>query len=706
MKRNAFSLFCLSILLASLFCGCVTETPQTSVTPPSASIGPTPSVPSEPSEPSNLPTDFILSVSPQGDDAADGVSAPVQSIWRALELAGEAIASKDVTIQLSGDTFSISQPIVITNTHTDRENGYVLTIRGQENTVISGGLEIDGWQRHSGQIWKVALPQIDRVNGFYADGLPMPIASQEVTGRFVNSQGENGIVQENKSSYCDFSQYNPQIKIASCAVTLQLPEAPDPQALQKDLEHLVLLFDQTFCRTGMQFSQMSINGSAVTLLCSDATLQTLNGAQMADYDLSANRYHLANSYLFLDEEGEYYFDETSHTLYFYTENNPASMDCVVPVSDGLLQIQGTDKQLACNILLENLTFAYGTSGLLQGPYKQVISDYYVSGTADGFTRYLMPGQIEVDHASNLTIRGCKLQNCDTSGITLRTHVYQTAIEGCNLENINGSGLVVGTINLKNGYGLVDRKPHPENWQNITSVNKSSVIPAGITIANNRITNCGIQSIGSGGIVVFYGHQVNILHNTVENIGGAGIYAGWGYANYSVKKDATKNTGDILIAQNSVIRPCMRITNSGGICSMGAFFGEGLLIRENFVDMTGSIRSGMPAIYLDDGSEWVYATANVCVGTTRWLCARAMPVSLADGVCVTGELQSTTIMNCSIEGNYAATEVTQKEYAPGIPWPLATEVEGANVIIGDNTANDQWQSDDKIMAIVSAAGAQP
>lgn len=697
--KKVFAFLSFTLIAALLLTACAgTSVVETSGT---ASTTPIPSATATPQDGA-----CVIRVSPDGDDEGDGITVPVKTVSRALELAQEKIADGDVTIDIADGTYHITEPLNITQNETSREEGYVLTLRGSGNTVICGGITVSGWERQDGNMWKAALSDTEHVSGFYVSGEPMPLAQAEITGSFVDENGEGGIVLNTRHAYTDFSTYNTAAQIVKCAFTMENSNAWSMNELSGELEHIRMYFDQTFSRTCMEFSEVIEGDGTVTFLSSELTLQTLNGAKMADYDLSANRYYLANSYLFLDEEGEYFFDTDTATLYYFSATDPNGKECVIPVSEGLLNIQGTDAKLASNICLENLSFAYGTASILaEFPYKEVIYDHYVTGLADGYQRYLFPAQITVDRASNVTIRDCQFVNCDTSGIALREHVYNTVITDCNIRNTNGSGIVVGTINMKNGYGLVDRNPHPEDLTHVYAVKKNSVIPAKITIANNLVENCGITSIGSSGIMVFYGHQLEICGNTVEKTGGSGIFVGWGYANYTVKKEATQNSGSILVANNRVVSPCMRIPNSGGINTMGAFFGDGLTITGNFVDMTGAISHRTPAIYLDDGSEYVTVTGNLCVGTDRWLCARAIPVTELDGACIPGDPTGTTLMNCTVSGNYSDRENQQKEYAPGILWPFATEVETANMVIENNTVAADWENNTAAMEIYSNSGTR-
>lgn len=662
--------------------------------------------PADPTDPGDGA--WIIRVAPYGDDAADGVSKPVATVSRALALAGEKISAADVTIEIADGIYRVTEPISITHAQTDRESGHVLTLLGGKNSVISGGKAVTGWEKQEGNIWKADLSGFGTVGGFYVDGENMTLARLQIRGKFADTDGQGGIILENKERYTNFASYNTLARIVKCAFTTREDYDLDFEALREELPHVRMYFDQTFTRTCFEFDTVTESGGSYTFTASEATLNTLNKAKMADYSSGSNRYYLVNSYLFLDEEGEYYYDKDTGTLYYYSENSPADRDCVAAVSEGLLNIQGIPSKLASNLRIQNLTFAYGTSRILtENPFKELQSDSYLVGLTEGETdyeRFLLPAQITVDRASNITIENCSFLNLDTSGIALREYVYNAAITGNRIRNVSGSGIVVGTIHPGTGYGLADQNPHPEDLENVYAVRKNSVIPALLTIRDNVIENCGIESIGSNGILLHYGYRADIRNNTVRRTGGSGISVGWGWGNWSVKKSCTKNTGSITVEGNRIESPCMRVDDAGGIYTLGAFFGDGLVLRGNFLDMNGAANSAMPAIYLDEGSEWVSATGNVSVGTKMWLWARALPLKSQGGKYVAGSPDSSTIMNSSVSGNFSETENQQKLYTSGNPWPYASEVSGANVIIENNIADGSWMENETVMAIIQAAGA--
>ena len=711
MKRITKGILILWIL--SLLLSACTQ-PGTPTTVPSTvpSIPTTPStVPSAPSE--TDPTvpengDTVLHVSTTGSDSSDGIAAPLQTVSKALELAAGHIENGNVTILIEGGTYQIREPLNINQTNTSRDAGYVLTLRGGDDTVISGGMQVTGWEKVEGNIWKAHLTDVASVNGFFVNGQRMPLASQKISGDFLDTDRKGGIQLSNRDRYADFSSYNTGLKIIRCAFTTSGTYSLNYDRLVEELPNIRMYFDQTFTRTSFSFSEAIATNNGFTFVADTATLNLLNGAKMADYKVSANRYYLVNSYLFLDEEGEYYFDTDDSTLYFYSKTSPADQECVVPVSEGLLNIQGTKAKLASNVRLENITFEYGTSSVTtMHRFKQMQSDAYVIGYSEGDTSYERipyPAQITLNCASNITIDGCTFRNFDSTGVALREYVYNTDLIHSDFSNINGSGIAVGTFNLRNGYGITDNYPQPEDLEHVYSVKKNSVIPALIRIENNIIDHCGIDSIGSNGILIYYGYDLQVISNTVSRVGGSGISLGWGWANASIKNTATKNCANILVEKNKVLSSCMRVEDVGGIYTLGAFFGEGCIIRDNFIDMNGALAQHIPTIYLDEGSEWVTATNNVSVNTTMWLHCRALPLVTTGGKVQAGQPAGNTIMNCIISGNYSSIKTKPLGYG-GVPWPYASEVIGANVVIEDNIADQAWRDNAAIMEIVNAAGAQ-
>lgn len=656
--------------------------------------------------------EILIQVATDGADSADGISAPVGTVSRALEIAREKITTGDVRIRLADGTYFITEPLIISEQETDGENGHTLTLEGSGNSVISGGTAVSAWEESGENVWKAELPDMDTVNGFYVDGKPQTLARLKIRASFADTEGHGGITQEDRKSYMDFSNYNSFAMITKCIFTTREDYSLEYEELVSELPHIRLYFDQTFTRTVLEPESVTDNDGSYTFELSADSLKLLNGAKMADYDMGANKHYLVNSYLFLDEEGEYYFDKENRVLYYYSESSPEGRDCVAAVSEGLLSIQGTKQKLAADINIRDLSFAYGTSFVLTDhPYKQMQSDSFVIGLRDGevedkdYQRLELPAQITLDLAAHVNITGCTFQNFDTTAIALRTYVYDTAITDSRIENMAGSGIAIGTFNMKNGYGIEDKDPLPEDPGQVYSVKKNSIVPAKITVSNNVISNCGIEAISSNGILLYYGYDVAITGNTVENIGGSGISLGWGWGNWSIKQSCTQNSGNILVEKNKVISSCQKMTDAGGIYTLGAFFGDGLTVRDNFIDMAGAIKENIPAIYPDEGSEKITFTNNVSVHTSAWLWARALPITYVAGKYEGGKPEGNTLMNCSVTGNYSDAENHQKSFTAGYTWPYASEISSANFVIRDNVVDEGWQNNETIMGIVNAAGAQ-
>ncbi len=108
--------------------------------------------------------------------------------------------------------------------------------------------------------------------------------------------------------------------------------------------------------------------------------------------------YLENAYEFLGTPGEFYFDSSSHTL-FYTPRKGEDLrqaDVEVPVLENLLQIYGTDSAPVHGITIAGITFAYAAwrePSTAEG-FSEIQANYRVTG-ADGADKQalctLVPG---------------------------------------------------------------------------------------------------------------------------------------------------------------------------------------------------------------------------------------------------------------------------------------------------------------------------
>lgn len=661
--------------------------------------------------------EVVIFVSEQGSDANDGITQAVATPARALEIAGEYIHASDVIVDIADGLYRVTEPIIINDDRTDGVGGHTLTLQGHGDTVIAGSVSLTGWQCDGGNVWSLELPECEEVYGLNVDGKPMAIASQVMYGSFYDADANGGIVKKYGERFSDFSHYgNVNEDTVELYYTSMRFKKAGADEMMNDLDNIRFRFDQTFMRSCWTIE--SITGGAdtgvMTLKFTQETLDAINFMNMQDFDAAFDKCYLYGSKLFLDKEGEYCFDKHTHTLYLYSAEDPNTRNCEMPVSERLLVIEGTDKKLASGVNVRGIRFTGDADKYtMTHVYMERSADLYgiLFTAGEGYERntvkyYYSYGALYMTNASNITIEDCVFTATGMNAIDVYERVYNVRIEKCDFLELGGSAVTVGRGDLFTGFGYNDKYAQPEDLEHVYSVNvkKTAIMPGKLEINNCYISNTGLRTINASAIEIFFCSNTSITHNTVEGSAGCGIACGTGCSNLSISRTGVRYNGPFYVAFNRVSGSNRTAFDAGGIYTCG-YLGEGSTVTGNFVDVSGSIKKNTPAIYLDEGTEYLTVTGNLCVNAEHWLSCRALPVTYSAGSCHAGDKpEKNTIMNCVIEGNYSEKTDKGQDYVPGYSWPYADKVNGSGVRIEDAYIDANWLEDPKIRSIFENAGS--
>jgi len=178
-------------------------------------------------------------------------------------------------------------------------------------------------------------------------------------------------------------------------------------------------------------------------------------------------YFLDNHIDFLDNNNEWYYDESANKLYYYSNSNPGS---------GLASIHEFGAKFGTNIsniIINELDF--------RNQYHDAINLF---GTV-----------------SNVTINNCNFQNIERHAINFVGTYTTVEISNNTFENIYGSGIMSNSLN--------DTKIQFNDFKDIGLWQGYGAVFEGIPINNNSAI--GIK-----------GNNIHVHHNTTENTGYIGI----------------------------------------------------------------------------------------------------------------------------------------------------------------------------------------
>jgi len=519
-----------------------------------------------------------LYVSPKGKDTNDGSK---KAPFATLAAANEAVKKLwdqmqgDIVIHVAGGYYALSEPLVI-GVDGGGANGYRVIYRGdsEDQPVLSGGVQITGWTK-DGNIWSAPC-DVEDTRTFYVND------NMAVRARSTYLYSFTASYLSGKTNY------------RSDGLIVKHRKFP----VLSNVDDLELVFDSEWMHHRYPVANIIYGSGQVTIEMEqpywDALFRINSGVTNAPN--VGKGFYLENALELLDEPGEFYFDKDAKRIYYYPfeEEDMNTARCYVGVTEGLLQITGTDKDNRVNgLTFENIQFKYGAwnevteTGLLTNQADDI------RDTSNPSQFIQMHAQVRVEYAANITFRGCVFACLGSTALAMPNAVSDCVIDGNVFKDVSGIAVSVGT-------GKQDNKM-PAHMDR----------PTRIDITNNVIRRVGAEFRSSPAVIVYYVSYTRIMHNDIAEVPYTGISLGWGWG-----QDVKACTNNV-IAYNK-IRDVASPTHDGAhIYILGPNYNT--YINDNWCIDSGDMRGG---VYPDEGAGYLNIFRNVVEDMhTYWLFAR-------------------------------------------------------------------------------------
>lgn len=540
-------------------------------------------------------TDREFYVSPTGNDANSGTKTkPFRTLTRARDAvrASTRQMKGDVVVYLRGGTYPITTPIEFGPADSGR-NGFKVIYRAfeRETPVLSGGIQVTNWSLDRGGIYKARLDWDGKLRSLYVNGSRAKLTTAEFRGQgawgeFVVKGDEPWAETPGKT--LDGVRFN-----ASDLPVLD--NAADVELLQSRV--------WTFLVMGVR--EMSAESKYTVV-----KLQQPSGAIAATIAwgcsvVPTNTFTLRNAYEFLNQPGQFYFNRSTRTLYYFAKEGEdlTQAAVVAPLSEGLVRIAGVStNDRVRNLEFKGLTFSYDHWLLEQvGDSRGMIG----AQSLGLYTRFRADGNHHKSYYNicDLPQASVDLRNCEkirfernrflhlSSGvaISLVNDVVDSSIEGNVFYDTSGNAINIG---------------HPQHYA-IGDGPSFNVGVEGVCardfIKNNLIRKVSLDFLQQEAISGFFTEAVEISHNDIQGVPICGIALGWWWGNGEIPPSTVQR--DNIIASNRVVDTQQQLPKDGGAIYV---LGEqpGSRIEGNYV------RSSTRTIYPDDGAAYWTITRNV------------------------------------------------------------------------------------------------
>ncbi|MFF5177792.1 ricin-type beta-trefoil lectin domain protein [Micromonospora sp. NPDC000316] len=552
-------------------------------------------------------------VAPDGNDANPGtLQSPFRTLQRARDVVRTVNAGMtgDINVFLRGGTYPIGSTVEF-GAADSGTNGFRVAYAayGNERPVLDGGVQVTGWTQHSGNIWKAPLDRANKLRTLYVNDKRALMASKTINsagcyGTYTITAGQADWAWES-GSQCDGAKYS-------------LNDFPAIARNQDDIE----------IETGTTWTTAFVGVRQVTTSSDGANRVALfqqPGAAIAQGAFNGNAqvggsHKVSNAYEFLDAPGEFYFDKSSRTLYYYKASSENMSTATVYAPNNvttLLRVAGTStSNHARNITFSGLTVQHSDWNLVNvagSAFKQAQQGNLsaVAYAKGNFHVYyyrnvdVTPGIVQVQNADGILLQRNRIQHTGADGISMVNDVQGTQLIGNYTNDIAGSAISVG---------------HPQHVYigDGTSTNREKYsaqvegLPRNIDIKNNYLYDSAVLFNGHSPISAYFADTLTIQHNRIEKTPWSGITLGWGWWNFDGSSGSiapnrpTTTARNNTISYNHIIDTVQRLSDTAPIYTLGSQ--PGTTITNNYLQ-------GVPAghkygLHPDEGSAFITFRDNV------------------------------------------------------------------------------------------------
>ncbi|MBN2803633.1 MAG: hypothetical protein JXR91_11100, partial [Deltaproteobacteria bacterium] len=401
---------------------------------------------------SNLPKgQAIYFVSPSGNDNNPGT---IDDPFLTLTKARDAVRTinndmtGDIYVYLRGGDYRITDTVSFT-TQDSGTNGFKIFYKAypEEIPILNGSVPVTNWEYHSDGIYKASLKRSYKLRNLYVNDQRAFMTSKKITS--IGGYGTNSITA-GEADWAWTSGTN------SDGAQYSIWDMPEVASNRDDLE----IVNGTTWNENIVCVRDVIttfeNNRALLFQQPYGSIAQLPGWGAG---FSVNGTHTVyNAYEFLDSPGEFYFDKSTQTLYYYPRQNEdmSTGKVEAPFIEKLLDISGvSNNDRIHDITFQGIIFANTDYNLYQ------VGDSHGKATCQGSTIYRAygdgnwhnskyeitdtpPGMINVNSAKSIDFLDNVVKHSGSEGISMINDVINSNITGNLITDIAGSGLTIGS----------------------------------------------------------------------------------------------------------------------------------------------------------------------------------------------------------------------------------------------------------------------
>lgn len=522
---------------------------------------------------------------------ADSSLTHVMRHAREMRRTGQVHPDSTITINMKAGTYRLYEPLFV------RYEDNKILLKGEPGTVVSGGIEINGWKR-KGKLWVTDVPDFN--------GRPIDFRQLWVNGsKAVRARDVD-----------DFEMMHRVMSLDKPGQRMWVPAKAVEKILKSPYAELVI--HEMWCVANLRIKKIEIEGdsAAISFHNPESRIQFEHPwpCPMITTDGHNSAFYLTNAIELLDQPGEWYHDIRTHKLYYYPRQGEQieTIKAEVPVLETLLRIEGTQGREVADITFQDITFSHtgwmrpSTHGHVPLQAGMYLTDAYkLRPQITRVDNHKLDNQgwieradaaIELTHTRNINFKGCTFKHMGGSGIDYKEGCTNGVVDNCIFNDIAMNGYVGGAFSLP----AYETHMHfaPENYPWCT----------GQIVTNSLFTDIGNEDWGCLAIVVGFANHVQITHNEISEVPYSAISIGWGWNRWLTE------CGNNLVHANRIHHYAKHMYDVAGIYTLGEQYGT--VISENVVsDIYSPGYAHDPHhwfyLYTDEGSRGITVKDNWC-----------------------------------------------------------------------------------------------